>query len=133
MKLLQDIHINARDLRSNATDAERKLWQRLRRRQLFDFKFRRQYPIAGFIADFACVEARLVIELDGGQHLEQAEKDAERSRKLAINGYTVLRFWNDDVLLRTDVVLEQICRELQPHPNPPLHAGEGANRGATDA
>jgi adenine-specific DNA-methyltransferase len=99
----------------------------LRGRQLFDFKFRRQYPIAGYIADFACVEARLVIELDGGQHIDQAEYDTERTRKLAANGYRVLRFWNDDVLLRPDAVLEQICRELQPHPNPPLQAGEGAN------
>jgi len=123
---LRNIHDNARALRNGATDAERKLWQHLRGRQLFDFKFRRQYPIAGYIADFACVEAQLVIELDGGQHLEQVQYDAERSRKLAINGYKVLRFWNDDVLLRTELVLEQICRELQPHPSPPLHAGEGA-------
>lgn len=123
---MREIHQYARNLRNDATDAERKLWQRLRGRQLFDCKFRRQHPIAGYIADFVCVEARLVIELDGGQHVEQAEYDAERSRKLAINGYKVLRFWNDDVLLRTELVLEQICRELQPHPSPPLHAGEGA-------
>jgi very-short-patch-repair endonuclease len=124
---LQTIHKNARALRNGATDAERKLWQRLRGRQLFDFKFRRQYPIAGYIADFACVEAGLVIELDGGQHIDQANYDAERTRKLAVNGYKVLRFWNDDVLLRTELVLEQICRELLPHPNPPLRAGEGAD------
>lgn len=120
------IHQHARQLRNDATDAERKLWQQLRGRQLFDFKFRRQYPLAGYIADFACIEAKLVIELDGGQHLKQVEYDAERSHKLAINGYKVLRFWNDDVLLRTELVLEQVCRELQPHPSPPLQAGEGA-------
>jgi very-short-patch-repair endonuclease len=70
---LQDIHVNARTLRRNPTDAERRLWRHLRSRQLFGYKFRRQYPIAGYIADFACVEAGLVIELDGGQHLAQAD------------------------------------------------------------
>jgi very-short-patch-repair endonuclease len=130
---LRNIHINARALRNGATDAERKLWQHLRGRQLFDYKFRRQYPIAGYIADFVCVEAKLVVELDGGQHLEQVEYDAERSRKLAINGYKVLRFWNDDVLLRTELVLEQICRELRPLPNPPLQAGEGAKSESQNA
>jgi very-short-patch-repair endonuclease len=123
---LRRIHVNARALRNDSTDAERKLWQGLRGRQLFGFKFRRQFPIAGYITDFACVEAQLVVELDGGQHVEQAEYDAERTRKLGINGYRVLRFWNDDVLLRMDDVLEQVCRELRPHPNPPLQAGEGA-------
>lgn len=123
---MRTIYINARTLRNGATDAERKLWQHLRGRQLFDYKFRRQYPIAGYIADFACVEAGLVIELDGGQHLEQVTYDTERTRKLVANGYKVLRFWNDDALLRTDAVLEQICRELRPHPSPPLQAGEGA-------
>lgn len=103
---------NARALRNGATDAERKLWQCLRGRQLHNCKFRRQYPIAGFVADFACVEARLVIELDGSQHLEQVSRDEERTRRLAVNGYRVVRFWNDDVLLRTDAVVEEIARHL---------------------
>ncbi|MFC7301205.1 endonuclease domain-containing protein [Cognatiluteimonas weifangensis] len=123
---MRQIHTHARTLRTHATDAERKLWQSLRGRQLFGFKFRRQYPIAGYIADFACPEAGLVIELDGGQHLEQTDYDAERTRKLAVNGYRVMRFWNDDVLLRTKAVLDEVCRQLAPHPNPPLRAGEGA-------
>jgi len=93
---------------------------------LHGLKFRRQLPIAGYIADFACVEARIVIELDGGQHLDRQAYDAERARKLAINGYRVLRFWNDDVLLRTQDVLDEIHRQSRPHPNPPLQAGEGA-------
>ena len=71
--------------------------------------------IAGYIADFACIEAKLVIEVDGGQHAEQAALDAERTRKLQINGYRVLRFWDNDVLLRTDAVLEEILRHLNSH------------------
>ncbi len=123
---MQKIHWNARKLRSDATDAERQLWRHLRGKQLLGFKFRRQYPIAGLIADFACPEARLVIELDGGQHLEQAEYDDARTHKLLAHGYRVLRFWDDDVLMRTTLVLEEICRQLSPHPNPPLRTGEGA-------
>ena len=123
---MRQIHKNARALRAGATDAERKLWQHLRSRQLHGLKFLRQLPIAGYIADFACVEARIVIELDGGQHLDRQAYDAERARKLAINGYRVLRFWNDDVLLRTQDVLDEIHRQSRPHPNPPLQAGEGA-------
>ena len=122
---MRRIHTNARVLRTDATDAERKLWRHLRGRQVHGLKFRRQLPIAGYIADFACIEASLVIELDGGQHLEAADYDAERARKLAINGYRVLRFWNDDVLLRIEAVLEEISRQVQPLPNPPLQAGEG--------
>lgn len=122
---MRKIHENARALRAGATDAERKLWRYLRGRQLHGLKFRRQFPIAGYVADFACVEAGIVIELDGGQHLEQQAYDAERARKLAINGYRVLRFWNDDVLLRTQDVLDEIYRKSEPHPNPPLQAGEG--------
>ena len=123
---MRRIHENARALRADATDAERKLWRFLRGRQLSGFKFRRQLPIAGYIADFACIEAGVVIELDGGQHLDHHDYDQERARKLAINGYRVLRFWNDDVLLRTQAVLDEIHRQLEPLPSPPLQAGEGA-------
>ena len=123
---MRQIHTHARALRSSATDAERKLWQHLRGRQMQGFKFRRQLPIAGYIADFACIEARLVVELDGSQHVDQHAHDLERSRKMAVNGYRVLRFWNHDVLLDTAAVLDDIHRQLQPLPNPPLQAGEGA-------
>lgn len=110
---MEEIWQNARELRNTATDAERVPWKHLRGRRLSGFKFRRQYPIAGHIADFACIEARLVIELDGGQHIDQQAYDAERTRKLEVNGYQVLRFWNDDVLLRTIAVLDEILRCLR--------------------
>ncbi len=125
---MRQIHHHARELRAAPTDAERKLWQGLRGRQLLGFKFRRQYPIAGYIADFACPEARLVVELDGGQHQQQQTYDDERTRKMAVNGYRVLRFWNHEVLLNTQDVFAEICRYLEPLPNPPLQAGEGADQ-----
>lgn len=130
---MQPIWRNARDLRNRSTDAERKLWQHLKGRQLGGVKFRRQYPIAGYIADFAAPQIRLAIELDGGQHLEQGEYDAMRSGRMACNGYRVLRFWNDDVLLRTDMVLSEILRMVDatpPQPSPPS-GGEGADSGTT--
>lgn len=109
---MQRIWERARSLRNDATRAERCLWHYLRRRQMVGVRFRRQLPLAGYIVDFACVSERLVIELDGGQHLEQAAYDRGRTAKLERQGYRVMRFWNDDVLLRTDQVLEQIWREV---------------------
>lgn len=110
-----------RRLRSAPTDAERKLWQHLRGRQLEGCKFRRQHPFDCYILDFACMERRLVIEVDGGQHAG-ATKDAERDRFLVAAGFTVLRFWNHDVLMRTDDVLHEIHRVLAligTDPSPP--------------
>ena len=112
---MEEIWKKARVLRNAATDAEQRPWRHLRGRRLQGLKFRRQYPIAGYIADFACIEAKLVIEVDGGQHAEQAAHDAERTRKLQINGYRVLRFWDNDVLLRTDAVLDEILLHLNSH------------------
>jgi len=103
----------ARQLRHAATDAERYLWRHLRHEQFAGFKFRRQYPLAGYIVDFVCIPARLVLELDGGQHLDAMRYDAERTGAIGALGYRVLRFWNDDVLLRTDAVLEEIWRHLE--------------------
>jgi len=105
--------IRARQLRNESTDAERRLWYFLRRQQLAGYKFRRQYPLAGYIADFVCVPARLVIELDGGQHLDALAYDRRRTEALQREGYCVLRFWNDDVLLRTEDVLREIFRVLE--------------------
>ena len=103
----------ARRLRSNPTDAERQLWQFLRRRQLAGFRFRRQVPLAGFIADFACLEKNLIVVLDGGQHVARARYDAQRTEALEVLGYRVLRYWNDAVLKQMPEVLEDILRALE--------------------
>ena len=111
----------ARELRKNLTDAERLLWSRLRRRQIHGRRFRRQHPIGPFIADFACTEAKLVIELDGGQHVERKDQDAARTRWLAQRGYRILRFWNNEVLSNIDGVLTVIMQVVavpSPHPSP---------------
>ncbi|EIL91159.1 endonuclease domain-containing protein [Rhodanobacter spathiphylli] len=105
--------IRARRLRNEGTDAERRLWHYLRQRQLAGHKFRRQYPLAGYIVDFVCVPARLVIELDGGQHLDAIDYDRRRTEVLGREGYRVLRFWNDEVLLRTEDVVGEIFRVLE--------------------
>ncbi len=117
--------IFARQMRRDATDAERVLWQRLRANRLADGKFRRQQPIGPYIVDFVCLAARLVIEVDGGQHLGSTS-DAERDVWLREQGFTVLRFWNDDVLARTESVLEEILRHLPLSPGPSPARGEGS-------
>jgi very-short-patch-repair endonuclease len=109
---MEEIWERARALRHAATDAERYLWRHLRCRRLAGFRFRRQYPIAGGIADFACVEARLLVELDGSQHLDRIHEDQQRTARLQRNGYRVVRFWNDDVIRQTEAVLEEILRHL---------------------
>jgi very-short-patch-repair endonuclease len=102
----------ARALREAMTDAERALWYQLRAKRLLGRKFRRQQPIGNYIVDFVSFEGGLVIELDGGQHLEQAEADAQRTAWLESQGFRVLRFWNDAVLKQTEAVLEEILRNL---------------------
>src|SRR5262249_55736442 len=119
----------ARRLRRNQTDAERVLWFQLRDRRLGGWKFRRQAPIDRYIVDFICPDARLIIELDGGQHSERAEPDLKPTRVLESLGYGVLRFWNNDVLSNTEGVLDTVLatlnrhRSLPPHPDP-LPSGE---------
>jgi very-short-patch-repair endonuclease len=109
----------ARRLRENQTDAERKLWAKLRDRRLQDAKFRRQHPIGIYIVDFCCPEAKLVIELDGGQHATCPEADATRTTFLQREGYRVLRFWNNDVLANVEGVLLRIVEAMtDPHPDP---------------
>ena len=105
--------VRARQLRNSGTDAERRLWYFLRQRNLAGYKFRRQYPIAGYIVDLVCLSARVVVELDGGQHAEAVEYDQTRTATLEQHGYCVLRFWNTDALLRTDAVLTEILRVLE--------------------
>jgi adenine-specific DNA-methyltransferase len=98
----------ARELRRTQTDAERKLWNVLRDRQLLNLKFRRQHPIGNYIADFCCIEKGLIIELDGSQHVERAAYDEERTKWLNSQGFQVLRFPNDEVLRATEGVIEKI-------------------------
>jgi very-short-patch-repair endonuclease len=112
--ILRVTTIRARQLRKNSTDAERLLWRALRSRQLHGYKFRRQQSLGPFIVDFVCLEARLVIELDGGQHNEekQAVHDAERNVWLRKEGFQVLRFWDHEVLKQLDVVKDAIGKAL---------------------
>ena len=111
--------LKARLLRYNQTDAERRLWRHLRDRRLGGFKFRRQFSVAHYIVDFACPKARLVIEVDGGQHSSREVPDNERTEFLEQKGYRVVRYWNNDILLKTDDVLEAILLELRlPSPQP---------------
>ena len=116
----------ARRLRANMTDAERKLWFLLRRKQLPGFRFRRQVPLGRYIADFGCMSVRLVVELDGGQHAERSERDARRTAWLESVGYRVLRFWNGEVFTNAEGVLETIrLALLDPPPQPSPSRGEG--------
>jgi adenine-specific DNA-methyltransferase len=103
---------HVRSLRKDMTDAERRLWSHLRRRQLSGFKFRRQHQVGLYICDFACVEASVAVELDGSQHASQCAYDARRDAFLRSAGYRVLRFWNADVLTQTDRVLDTIYEAL---------------------
>jgi very-short-patch-repair endonuclease len=98
----------AKVLRSNATDPERLLWSR----QLGGFRFRRQRPIGPYICDFVCLTESVVVELDGSQHIEQAVYDARRDDFLRSSGFRVLRFWNGDVMLRLETVLDTIHEAL---------------------
>lgn len=98
----------AKALRTRQTDAERRLWYHLRAHRFMGLKFRRQCPVGRYIVDFMCLTPKLAIELDGGQHADETDYDDRRDRWLRAQGFTVLRFWNHDVLRDTDVVLERI-------------------------
>jgi very-short-patch-repair endonuclease len=100
-----------RQLRRDATDAERRLWSALRDRRLRGYRFRRQHPIGRYIVDFACTEHRLIVEADGGQHAE-SDGDRRRTAWLESEGWRVLRFWNNDILSNASGVAETIFREL---------------------
>ena len=108
----------ARDLRNKATDAERALWTHLSARQRLGIRFNRQVPIGPYICDFVSRTARLIIEVDGGQHDWQSERDATRSRYLQSQGFRVIRFWNNDVLERTEGLVAEIERVLADMPSP---------------
>jgi very-short-patch-repair endonuclease len=102
----------ARELRKNPTDAERALWRHIRYRQLAGCRFRRQAPVGPYILDFVCFEKKLVIEVDGGQHTEQADYDGVRTAWLESQGFRVLRFWNNQVLQEIEAAKEAILLAL---------------------
>ena len=109
---VQVITTRARELRSNPTDAERVLWRHLRLRQIGGHKFRRQRGIGPYIVDFVCLEKHVVIEVDGGQHLKHQTYDARRDGWLRGKGFTVLRFWDDEVLKQVENVKQAIWEAL---------------------
>ncbi|MEX2298105.1 MAG: DUF559 domain-containing protein [Dongiaceae bacterium] len=116
---------NARTLRRNMTDAERMLWHRIRHKQIDGHRFRRQVPIGPYIVDFACLDARLIVEVDGGQHADAVFEDRVREAWLAARGYRVVRFWNNEVIDNPDGVIARIASALRdtPHPHPPPQGG----------
>jgi very-short-patch-repair endonuclease len=109
----KELHKRARALRQNMTDAEKALWQHLRNRQMKNSRFRRQMVIGSYIVDFCCPETRLIIEIDGGQHQENLEYDKNRTSWLESQGYTVLRFWNHEVLQHLNAVKEAIYTSIR--------------------
>jgi len=108
----------ARTLRRQSSDAEKTLWVHLRARRFNGYKFRRQVIIESYIVDFICVEAKLIIEADGGQHTEQRAYDAVRTARLEHLGYRVIRFWNHEILAELDAVLERVFSVLTELPSP---------------
>jgi very-short-patch-repair endonuclease len=115
----------AKTLRASATDAEMKLWRLLRPRRLASMKFRRQVPIGPWIVDFVSFEQRLIVEADGSQHAE-SDDDRRRDYDLSERGFRVLRFWNNDILLRSQSVLEMIFDSAALSPSP-VCAPDGAH------
>ncbi len=106
------VNFRARELRRNLTEAEKTLWRNIRLRQIGGYKFRRQQPIDRYIADFVCFEKRLIIEVDGGQHLEQKSYDSERDKWLEKEGFRILRFWDNQILKEIEAVKQVIMEAL---------------------
>ena len=102
----------AKDLRFASTEAEARLWRHFRATRLRGFKFKRQQPIGDYIVDFVCFERKLIVEVDGSQHLDAVGRDGARTAWLESQGFAVVRFWNDAVLRDTDCVLEEVLRML---------------------
>jgi very-short-patch-repair endonuclease len=120
---------NAKQLRIRQTEAEQRLWHHLRGGRFLGHKFKRQKPVGPYIADFVCLSEMLLVEVDGGQHNAEQAADSTRDRWFISRGFTVLRFWNHEVLQQTEAVLEKIrltIEQQQPlSPAPLPHAGEG--------
>jgi very-short-patch-repair endonuclease len=102
----------AKVLRKSQTDAEKIVWQKLRSKQLNGFKFKRQQPLGRYIVDFVCFDKKLIIEIDGGQHATQKDKDLQREQWLQSEGFEVVRFWNNDIFENIEGVLETIMKKL---------------------
>lgn len=117
---------HARTMRRVSTDAERKFWWQVRDRRFCGYKFKRQFLVGRYIVDFVCVEAKLVVELDGSQHADQLAYDELRDAYLKRRGFRVLRFWNTEFLTNKDGVLEALLCQLEspPHPGPLPQQGE---------
>ncbi len=133
---------NSCSLRREMTDAEKLLWRHLRLRQFAGYKFRRQHPLGNYIVDFVCLEAALVLEVDGGQHAESADNDAIRTQWLEANGLHVMRFWNNEVLNNIEgvklAIWNYLSKLLPPSHLPPrcalpLYQGEGVGLRREDA
>jgi very-short-patch-repair endonuclease len=122
LKVPPELLTFARALRKNQTNAENLLWQLLRGRRFCGYKFRRQYPLGGYILDFYCHEAGLAVELDGGGHNEDEQRlyDEERTKVLEGAHVCVVRFWNDDVLNSLEDVLEELYAQLKKAPSSAL-------------
>jgi len=119
--------MRSRELRANATDAERKLWAQLSARKVAGVRFNTQFPIGPFICDFVSRTAKLVIEIDGGQHDWNATADLARTRFIEARGFAVLRFWNNEVLENIEGVVATIERALADRPSPnPSRKREGS-------
>jgi very-short-patch-repair endonuclease len=103
----------ARQLRKQMTDTEQFVWAQLRRKQFDGFRFRRQFPVGSYIVDFVCLEARVILELDGGQHAEQQEADQRRTQWLESQGFKLLRFWNHIALTEWDSVEQVLWQVLK--------------------
>jgi adenine-specific DNA-methyltransferase len=115
----------SRQLRRNQTDAEKALWRLLRASNLAGFKFRRQHPLAGYIVDFVCLERKLIVELDGGQHAQQTAYDQAREEKLQALRFRTIRIWNNQLLEEREAAATVILEALTaPHPGPLPASGE---------
>jgi len=125
-----DLRGRAKGLRGAATEAERVMWFRLRAKLFVGLKFKRQVPLGNFIVDFVCMELGLIVELDGGQHGEQLNYDRQRTGWLEMQGFTVLRYWNNQVMAELEAVLESLrlwveAQELALSPSPSPASGRG--------
>lgn len=130
--MVSGLLVRAKSLRRHMTRAEQRLWMHLRGNRFIDVKFKRQKSIGPYIVDFVAPSEKLIVEVDGGQHNVRFGYDARRTQYLEELGYRVLRFWNQECLTQTDIVLEQIMRALEqnaPSPLTPLpQVGEGNER-----